>query len=209
MRLRALARLVRAVPAVASWGEMAAAGGMGLVTVVLAAWSQGSVVLRVRLAGAAVAASTAWLLDDSATATLAASPTTVLARRAVRVAVGFAFALGWWGAAAAAATAVAGGVPVAAAAEVVVLTALAVAGSVAGQRWSGDGRGASAGALVVLVWFLLSFVPDVGAVPLPPQPLRPGATGPLLAVAGAALVAAVALSRDPAARRLLPVRSRH
>lgn len=207
MRLRALARLVRAVPAVASWGEMAAAGGMGLVMVALAAWSQGSVVLRVRLAGAAVAASTAWLLDDPAAATLAASPTTVLVRRAVRVAVGFAFTLGWWGAAAAVATATAGGVPVAAAAEVVVLTALAAAGSVAGQRWSGDGRGASAGALVVLVWFLLSFVH--GAVPLPPQPLRPGATVPLLAAAAAALVAAAALSRDPAARRLVRVRSRH
>lgn len=201
MRLRQSARLVAAVPVVAPWAPMVVAGAAGLLLVGLGNAETGGVMFDLRVSGAIVAATTALMIDDPAAATLASSPTTLVARRGARVAVAVVFVAAWWCAAAAIARERGAHLPAAPLlAEVAVLTALAVLGSIAAQRWSGDGRGGSAGAFVAVLWFVLSFVPRVGAIPLPPQPMHPGTAGPLLAVTGLALGMALQLSKDPARR---------
>lgn len=194
--------MVAVVPAITSCGTVLAAGAAGLLLVGFAGGDPGGVVFKLRLAGAAVAATTAVLLDDPATETLASSPVPLVVRRGIRVALAAAFVALWW----AVAAGVAGGAVGAEIApalirEVAVLVALAVLGSVTAQRWSSDGRGGACGALAVLGWFALSFLPRVGAVPLPPQPLQPGAAVPLAAVALLAAGLTLLLSRDPAAAR--------
>ena len=203
MRLRQWARLVAAVPLVSPWMPMVVAGAAGLLLVGLGNAETGGLQFDLRVSAAAVAAATAWMLDDPAAVTLASSPTTLLSRRGARFAAAVACVAVWWSAAAAVVRVRAHQVPAAPLLrEVAVLTALAVLGSIAAQRWSGDGRGGSAGAFVVAWWFALSFLPRVGAIPLPPQPTYPGAAGPLLAITALALGLAVLLSRDPAHPRV-------
>lgn len=208
MSLRQFVRLVAAVPVVAPWTPMVVAGAAGLLLVGFGNAETGGVVFDLRLSGAAVAATTALVLDDPAAATLASAPTTLLARRGARVVVAASFVAGWWCAAAGVARARLAYVPAAPLLrEVVVLTAVAVLGSITAQRWS-DARGGSAGAFVAGWWFVLSLVPRVGAMPLPPQPMRPGTAGPLLAVTGLAVGVALLVSRDPASPRLTTASSR-
>lgn len=207
MRLRRVADVVAAVPLGAPWSSMAAVGGAGLLLVGLA--NGGSATLRLRMSAVAVAAATAWLLDDPATATLASSPTPLVARRGIRMALAASFVAGWW----AVATVLAGvrvqDLPVAALGrEVALLAALAALGAVAAQRLSGDGRGGTAGAVVAIGWFALSFLPRLGALPLPPDPLRPGSAGPLLTCLVATMGLVLLLSADPAAPPILRPRRR-
>lgn len=193
--------MLAALPLIAPWTPMVVAGGAGLLVVALAAANPGSIVFKLQIASAAVAASAAWLLDDPAAETLASSPTPLVARRGIRMAVAVAFVAVWWVVTVTVATSAVDGLPASALLrEVAVLTALAILGSVAAQRRSTDGRGGSAGALVAIGWFALSFLPRVGAVPLPPDPLRPGTSGALLAITGAAAGLALLISSDPARR---------
>ncbi len=202
VKLRQLPAMVAVVPAVTQWGAVVAAVTGGLLLVATAGADPGSVVFKLRLSGLAVAATTAGLLDDTAAVTLASSPMPLVARRMVRIALVAAVALSWWvvGAAAAGSAIGAGQAP-ALLRELVVLTALAALGSIAVQRWSADGRGAT-GALLAIGWFALSFLPPVGAVPLPPEPLDPASAGALTVVVAVVVGLALLLSRDPASPRL-------
>lgn len=204
MRLRQLPPMAAALPRVASWAPLACAGVAGLAVVGLTGSASGGLVFQLRLSGACVAASAAWVLDDPAAATLASSPTTLVARRAIRVAGAVACVAVWWAAAIVLAGLRADNVAVLSLTrELVALTALSVLGAVGAPRWSGEGLGASAGAFVAIGWFALSFLPRLGGVPLPPDPLRPGNAGRVLAVAAVAVGLALLLSRDPANRRSL------
>lgn len=182
--------------------------GLAAVLVVVAVSSPASLVLHARVAGAAVAAASAGLLDDPASSTLASSPVPLLVRRSFRLAlIGVALA-GWWAVMIGVAEVRGGGLPVVETTrELVLLAAIACAGAFAVQGWTGEGDG-RAGGLLALAWFALSFLP-LPRGPLPPDALDPRAGGVLSLAVVLAVAIAVALSRDPAgARPLGRLRSR-
>lgn len=80
-----------------------------------------------------------------------------------------------------------------------VLSVLRLGTVLVAQRITRDARGATAGALVTLIWFLLSLMPRIGRLPLPPDGASPGATLPLAIETAIAASVVLALSRDPAA----------
>lgn len=202
MKLRQLPPLLAVLPAVTPWGSVLAAVAAGALLVGTAGPDPGSVVFKLRLSGLAVAATAAGLLADTAAVTLASSPMPLAVRRLVRIAVVAAVALSWWLVGAAlAGSAVGPGQAPALLRELVVLTALAVLGSTAVQRWSGDARGGT-GALLAIVWFALSLLPKMANLPLPPPPAEPASAGPLTVVVVVALGLVLLLSRDPAGLRL-------
>lgn len=185
------------VPVLARIAPLAAVAGAGVAGVVLVHWpgaAGDSLDLRVRMGCVLLAAASAAPLDDEAGMTLASSPTSLLARRLTRLAASWALvAVSWsvvlW---------TASPVPVAALTrELIVLVSLAAAGAFM--------AGSVAGATVAIGWFLLSWLPPIGRLPLPPDPLDPTAARPLLLVAAVACAAALVLSRDPVAWRRIRV----
>lgn len=193
MRLR---RAALSMPMLARVSPLGAVATAGLAGVVLARWPGASVEsleVRVRMACVLLAAASAAPLDDEASETMASSPTSLLARRLMRLGASWSLAAASWLLVLWAAA------PVPEAAltrELVVLVSLAAAGTF----MTGD-RGSVAGAAVAIGWFCLSWLPPIGRLPLPPNPLDPDAARPLLVVAAIAVGAALAASRDPAARR--------
>jgi hypothetical protein len=207
LRRHQLAATAAALPGMVFLTPLASIG-LTAALVVLAVSSPASLVLHARVAGAAVAAASAGLLDDPASATLASSPAPLLVRRSFRfVAIGVVLA-GWWVVMIGIVEVRGGGLPlVETTRELVLLAAIASVGAILVQRGSGEGDG-RAGGLLALAWFAVSFLPLPGWL-LPPDALDPGG-GPVLTLAVLlAVAAAVGLSRDPlAARPLGLLRSR-
>lgn len=153
-----------------------------------------------RLAGMVVTVACAGLLDDTASSSLAASPTPLAARRGMRVAlVGAGLGL-WWSAMLVLMSLRTEGLPaVAMTRELGVLAAMSVLGALVVQRHNRDGKGAIGGVLAV-GWFALSFVPRPEWMPMPPNSLDPRAAGALTAILLCTLAAIAMLSRDPASK---------
>lgn len=201
LRLPRLHATAVVLPRVVSFAPLACVAAVGVVVVGFTTGGDGALVSRTRMAAMLVAATSAALLDDAAAVTLAPSPTPLVARRSFRIAIIGALVATWWSLTLVIASLRTTDLPAAALTrEVIVLTAIAIVGALAAQRWSTDGQGGSAGGLAAIGWFVLSFLPRVRRVPLPPNALDPQSTGQLTAVTIVAVVAALALSRDPAAR---------
>jgi hypothetical protein len=180
------------MPVLARVTPLGAVAGAGLAGVILVRWPGASVEsleFRVRMACVLLAAVSAAPLDDEAGMTLASSPTPLMARRLMRLGASWALVAVSWSLVLWAAS------PVPAAAltrELVVLAALAAVGAFLG--------GSVAGAAACIGWFCLSWLPPIGRLPLPPNPLDPRAARPLLLVAAVACAVVLALSRDPLRR---------
>jgi hypothetical protein len=201
MRRQQLAATAVALPQMVTLHPIASVAGAALLVVAVVS-STASLVLHTRVAGMFVAAACAGLLDDAAAATLGPSPTSLLTRRVFRVTCAAALAGAWWTIMIIVVVVRSADVPIVALTrEFVLLTAIALCAALVVQARTADGRGA-AGGIVAVVWFGLSFVPPVGRVPLPPNPLEPGADRAITVAVLGALAVAAALSRDPASRTL-------
>jgi hypothetical protein len=169
----------------------------GIVLVVIG--NPANAPLRLSIAGAAVAATSAFLLDDPAAVTLASSPTSLPIRRLHRITLA-ALAVGvWWIAAVAATTHRAGGFPRAGRAlELSVLVAIALAVSAVASTVGDRTTGGIAGAAVSIASYATTFLPSQPWLPIPAHPDAPGATSRLLATLICATAVLAYTSRDPA-----------
>lgn len=205
LHARRVTTIVVPTTRVATWQPMAAAS-LGCVTVV-ALGSPSSVAFRLSMASACLAASAAYLIDDPAAATVAASPTSLPARRLGRAATAMVGAgVGWLAATTVAAQRVDGLTIWPSTVEFATLVAVALAAAAVAAA-IGDGTGtAVAGVVVTLGCFASSFLPGPAWLPFPPDLGAPGATHRLVAVlvfAGAVLAFS---SRDPARAQTRPGR---
>jgi hypothetical protein len=208
VRCRQLPTLTQRLRQVVPWRPVLTAGIIGLVVVAATPRVGGDPYLRLRLAGVAMAATVAFVLDDRAAATLASSPVTLIERRALRMIVVVPIVAMWWhGLVLVLSIRRPEPLPRASALwlEALMYCALGLAACVWSQRRSDDGAGGTAGAVLVAITFGSS------VIPLPAWwPLTPGGSAELswklqlvVACAGAVVVAG---SRDPASMR--PVRVR-
>ena len=195
---------------VTPWQPLAATAGTTLV--LLASFGSndsGVMTSRLRLAVVAVAATTAFLFDDPAAATVAPSPTPLLVRRGHRFVCLTTVVVAWW----AAATVLLGArfdvnvsgkltLELAATAAVAVGVALTIA------RLSGSDSPGMVGAIVAPTWFVLGYLPRPEWLAVPPAP---GAGLSLLfGLTLAAVSVAIVASRDPCTRPIAPLlRRRH
>lgn len=169
----------------------------GLVLVV--GGSRAGAPLRLSIAGAAVAAATAFLVDDPAATTLAASPCSLAGRRRRRVALAILAAGSWWAAAAPVATRLAGPFPLRVRSlELGVLVVVALAASAVASR-SGDANpGGIAGAVVAVAAHASTYLPAKPWLPFLPMATAPGASARLLVTLVLATALLVLASGDPA-----------
>lgn len=199
-RARHVARLAAATLRAISWLPLLAAGALGLVLLLLGE----PTITRLRLVAVALCAGTAFALDDPAAETLASSPTTLLVRRLVRVALVLPVVAALW-----ALLVAAGGQPAdaALALELAALLAVALTATAVAARFAPDGRGAlaAAPALLVLLAAAAIALPDRWTLLAwgPADPHWAGAHGRWALVLVLALLALLQVSRDPARRRLL------
>lgn len=172
--------------------------GIAFVTI----GSPGGVSLRLSVAGAGVAATSAFLLDDDAAVTLASSPTSLPVRRLQRITVA-ALAVGlWWVAAVSIANRRTRGFPVSGRPlELGVLVAIALAASAVASNVGDRTTGGIAGAGFSIACYATTFLPPQPWLPLPAHPDAPGATLRLVAILVCATAVLAFASRDPAARR--------
>lgn len=199
--------LVRALPSVAAWQPVAAAGVLAGAFVVSAA-SPSAALMRLRVGGALIAAGAAFVIDDAAAVTLASVPTTLGRRRVVRIGAALAAIFTWWVAVAAVADARTGSgrPPAFAVIESMVLALLGIAVGALALRLDVDSArsaGGSAGLAVVLFVFAGSFLP-VRWWPLAADPAGRDGVRRLVGVLTVAIVLVAVASADPARR--LPVR---
>lgn len=199
VRLHQLPALARPAPRVLSWQPLARVMTAGIVFVTIG--SRAGAPLRLSIASAAVAAASAFVLDDPAAVTLAASPISLPVRRLQRVTVA-ALAVGlWWTAAVSIATHRAGPLPLQAPTlELGVFVAVALAVSAAATTMGDRTAGGIAGAVVTIASFATTFLPSRVWLPFPADPTAPGATLRLLPVLACAVTVLAWASRDPAQR---------
>jgi hypothetical protein len=183
---------------------MARAQLAGVVFVALA--SKPSADQRLSITGAAVAATSAFVLDDAATATLGAVPTSLPRRRLQRVVATAATIALWWIVVAAITDRRADGIPLTGRLlEMSTLVAIALAVSAVGSAVGDRTTGGIAGAVVVGCCYVLMLLPPSRWVPFA-HPDADGARMRLLIALGSAVTLLVMASRDPACR---PLTSRH
>ena len=196
----------RWMPAIVSWQPL----GWVMIgsTVLVTLGDRGDAPSRLSIAGAAVAAATAFLLDDPAAATLAPSPTPLHVRRLHRMLIAAAIVPLWWAATVSlAADRVAGLFVRGLALELTVLTFVALAGSAAASaRHPTDGG--IVGAVCSIACFASTFLPPRWWLPFPGDPTGPGAPQRLTAILACAIALLVWSSRDPARRTGIPLPSR-
>ena len=198
-RVRQLPPLARPAIKVVNWQPAARLmiAGLAFVTV----GSRAGVPLGMSIAGAGVAATSAFLLDDHAAVTLASSPTSLPIRCLHRIIVA-ALAVGlWWGAAVAVATNRTGRYPLGGQAlQLSVLVAIALAASAVASSIGDRTTGGVAGAACSIACYATTFLPPQPWLPLPANPDAPGATPRLLATLIFATAVLAYNSRDPATR---------
>jgi hypothetical protein len=202
-----VSRRMRQVPAlgpasvrVVTWTPMV--GAMVAGTLFVALGSRAAVPMSLSVAGAGLAAAGGFLLDDPASVTLAASPTSRRSRALLRVSVAALGAgLGWAGAVAVA-TQRAGGLPLRGATlQLVALVATALAVSAVASSVGDRTAGGIAGAVVTIGCFASTFLPPKAWLPFPADPNGPGAKLRLIGVLGVALVVLFVGTGDPVRRR--------
>lgn len=202
VRVRQWSLLTGALPRVAPWRPLFASATFATLFILRAA-NPSSAALRLRLGGAVVAACVAFALDDTAETTLASAPTTLLARRSVRVLGALAALAGWWCSTAALADATTGlgRPPSAVGIEILAIAAIALATSSLASSHGDDGTGGFAGASVALACFATSYLPPRWWWPLAPDPSSTSGMRRLAVLLTVAVVFGVAASLDPARRR--------
>lgn len=197
-RFRQLPPLARAAIKIVNWQPAARLMVAGLAFVTIG--SRAGVQLRLSIAAAGVAASSAFLLDDHAAVTLASSPTALPIRRLHRIALA-ALAVGLWSVAAVTiATNRTGSFPIVGRAlELSVLVAIALAASAVASTVGDRTIGGIAGAACSIAFYATTFLPPQAWLPLPAHPDAPGATPRLLATLACATAVLAYSSRDPVA----------
>jgi hypothetical protein len=199
------AGLVRSTFRVTSWQPLARVMAAGIAFVFIG--SRSGTEARLTVAGVGVAATTAFLLDDSAAETVAASPTPLSARRAQRIAIAAVAVALWWAAATTAAAAQVDGLALAGPTlEVGVLVLVAVGVSAAAATMGDRTAGGVTGAVVSVSCFALTLLPSRWWLPFPHDPTEPGATPRWLALLACSVALLAWTSRDPA--RPSPLRGR-
>lgn len=162
VRCRQVSALARWLPMAAPLQPMAAAGIAGLALVASTPGVGDDPNLRLRFAGLLMAAGVAFVLDDRAAPTLASSPMSVVEQRLARMIVIVPMVAVWWILAIElmAACRADSLVPISSLSlEFAAYLALALAGSVWSQRFSDDGSGGIAGALLAVAVFGSSALP--------------------------------------------------
>jgi len=199
VRLRQVSALARPAARVVSWQPLARAMAAGIVFMLMG--SRAGVPLRLSIAAAAVAAASAFVFDDPAAVTVAASPTSLPVRRLQRVTVAT-LAVGlWWTAAISIATHRAGALPLQAPTlELGVFVAIALAVSAAATTMGDRTAGGIAGAVFTIASFATTFLPPWTWLPFPTDPDASGATLRLLAILACAVTVLAWACRDPAQR---------
>jgi hypothetical protein len=202
MNVRQVPHMVRALPATAPVTPLLAVIGAAVAAVVHAGADGPAATARFRMGGALVAASTGFVLDDTAAVTLASSPTTLAARRAVRAATSIVTVVCWWVAMAAyvdartgRAVTFGGGLL-----ELVTLALVSLGVSAWAARVSDDGTGGMAGAGAALVCFGTAHLPPRWWWPMSADTGSPGALRRLAVTLLVAVGVLAIASRDPARR---------
>ena len=205
MQLRALARpLVRALV----WQPVAIAGAAVLVFVDVSQrlGSRPDALLhRLHFGGIAIAAAAAFAMDDPAAATLASSPTPLVARRAHRVAVVAAAVAGGWLLAAGRAGALGASWDRAGSAlalELATYLAVALAVAALAAWWTPEAPVGAAGAVAVLGLAIGAAALPGRWAPIPSSPYFDGARARLAIGLAAAVCLLAVASRDPARGKL-------
>lgn len=186
---------------VVKWQPMAQVMLFATLFVILG--SRAGVLQRLSMAGVAVAAASAFMLDDSAAITLAAVPTSLPVRRFWRVAATVVTIMLWWVAAVAFATHQVGDFPLRGRAlELIVFVTIAMAVSAIASMVGDRIEGGIAGAVIVGVCYVLTLLPPRRWLPFPAHPDAAGAHPRLLMILAGALALLAWASRDPARRPL-------
>lgn len=211
VRARQLAAIAVPATRVLAWQPMAAATLGGLAIVALG--SPDGVPFRLSVAGACLAASTAYLIDDPAATTIAASPTSQPARRSLRAVAAVAGAgIGWTVASIVAVWRVGDLAVRPATASFLTLVVVALAAASVAAAVGNGTEGAIAGVAFTMACYASTFLPAHRWLPFPPDAGAPGATRRLLLIAVAAGAAIAYTARDAAGRAVRPprpARSRH
>lgn len=174
------------------------ATGLGAVALV-AIGTPAGVSFRLSVAGACLAASAAYVIDDGGAVTVAASPTSLFVRRAVRTAAAIAgVSIGWIAALSVTSLRVEVTAMWPATVEVTAFLVLALAVSAVASAIGDGTEGAIAGVVVTMACFASTFLPESPWLPFPPDPAGPGAARRLLLILVAAAVVFALASRDPA-----------
>jgi hypothetical protein len=199
LRLRQVTALARPAARAVSWQPQARMMVAGIGVVALG--SRAGVMTRLSVASAAVAATTAFMLDDPAAVTLAASPTSLPVRclqRACAAVLGTGL---WWAAAAALAEHRVGDLPLGPLTlEFAMFVTVAMAASAAAATMGDRTGGGIPGATFTLVCFATTYLPPRSWLPFPAEPGAPGAPARLVAVLAIAVTVLFVMSRDPASR---------
>ncbi|MEO6653738.1 MAG: hypothetical protein ABIP17_13890 [Ilumatobacteraceae bacterium] len=186
---------------VVKWQPMAQVMLFATLFVILG--SSAGLLQRLSMAGVAVAAASAFVLDDTAAITLAAVPTSLPVRRFWRVAATVVAITLWWSAAVAVATHRVGSFPLRGRAlELIVFVTTALAVSAIASTVGDRIEGGIAGAVIVGVCYGLTLLPPWRWLPFPAHPDAAGAHMRLLMILAGALTLLTWASRDPARRPL-------
>jgi len=204
-RVRQIPPLARPAIKIVNWQPVATLMVAGLAFLTIGNRSD---VLRLSIAAAGVAASSAFLLDDHAAVTLASSPTSLPIRRLHRITL-TALVVGlWWVAAVAVASNRTGNFPVAGLSlQIGGLVAIALAASAVASTVGDRTTGGIAGAACSIAIYATTLLPPQPWLPLPSHPDAPGATPRLLATLICAAAVLAYTSRDPATRNPIPGRA--
>ena len=159
---------------------------------------------RLAIAGAAVGATSGFLLDDPAAVTLAATPAPLPMRTLHRVTMATVSIGLWWIGAASFVSVRSGGFPlVGRSLELAALSAIALATSAFAATSGDKTSGGIAGAVAALCCYAATFLPPQPWLPLPSNPDDPGASFRLTTAVLVAVAALWFMSRDPARRKML------
>lgn len=200
-RFRQLPPLARPAIKILNWQPTARLMVAGIAYVTIG--SQAGVQMRMSIASAGVAASSAFWLDDHAAVTIASSPTSLPIRRLHRITIA-AVVVGLWSVAAVTIAANRGGsFPIVGRAlELSVLVTIALAASAVASTVGDRTIGGIAGAACSIACYATTFLPPQPWLPLPAHPDTPDAAPRLLATLACTMVALAYSSRDPAIRKL-------
>ena len=218
VRGRALAQAAKASARVLPWGQLAGAAAVGMVFLVLLrpkGADSGPPVGALRMAALLLAAAAGLCLDDRSEPTVAASPTTRMARRAVRLGVGMAPTAAAWAVLVAVAVVLtpSHSLPVAALTlEAAGMAAVGLAMAALAVPWAPDGLGGVASGPALLALLLGSYVASLrwqvfNMLPVAPEdPAWMGAHVRWAMLLALSLVTVLACSVDPARQRLSVIR---
>ncbi|HUF98484.1 MAG TPA: hypothetical protein VMM60_10175 [Ilumatobacter sp.] len=194
--------LTKPTARITSWQPLAQMMLAGWVLVIIGGRS--GALLWLSVAAAAVAATTAFVFDDPAAETLAASPCSLPRRRLQRATIALLGVGIWWVPAVLLARRRAGDLSgmsvVDATLEVGVFVAIALAVSATACRLGDRTGGGIAGAVTTMACFATTFLPHRRWLPLPADG-APNPTRHLLVLLAVAVAGIVLASTDPAHRR--------